>query len=215
MCCIKEPIRCINLMCRAWAYEPPMFCACPSSALSWTAHANGMCFFPMKVGWQWGWLSINENGRIADGRLYMIALSWLKLVIAVNENSLCTGWFRDVHILHDTCLHSTMNCKNMIISKSINYIITINGYNMVKPVSFLWLDFSNLIVRSAHLGSKRFAACCAAELCALIARGFEVPDTPKARASKAGIWDVFYRPKSWDFWGELEFSEYIENKITS
>ena len=72
--------KCINLMCRAWAYEPPMFCACPSSALAFCAK-NGMCFFPMKVGWQWGWLSINENGRIADGRLYMIAFSWLKLVI--------------------------------------------------------------------------------------------------------------------------------------
>ena len=187
----------------------------PFECLELTAHSNGMCFFQWKWGDNEGGCPSTKTDELVDGRLCMIAFSWLKLVIAVNENSLCTGWFRDVHILHDTCLHSTMNCKNMIISKSINYIITINGYNMVKPVSFLWLDFSNLIVRSAHLGSKRFAACCAAELCALIARGFEVPDTPKARASKAGTWEVFDRPKSWDFWGELEFSEKIENKITS
>lgn len=44
----------------------------------------------------------------------------------------------------------------------------------------------SLSVRAANVLRLpfEFAACCAAELCALIARGFEVPDTPKARASK-------------------------------
>ncbi len=145
MCCIKEPancihFQCINLMCRAWVSEPPMFCGCPSSAWAQTV-----------IRWPWG------------GGWWEFLMPWLVQRLDIlhegHMSTLNTDWIVKIWSFHSHCFKIYTNTKSINFYKmddiyTYKYILYIYIYGETCFLCYRWTILKSI----DFLGSKSWGS---------------------------------------------------------